>query len=1417
MAGKRLVLEIGVSAGNGVKTLGELRVAIDAIAQGTGKSNKVFSELAKALQLNFVATKQFAESLNLSYETIAKSVVSLKQLESEGANTEAQFAAISGELGLTREQFDALSGALTQAATVAQAAAEAAQQAGEAFGGVGGESQKAAERIGEFVRLAKTLGTDLKGSEQFANDLGLTAAQANKAIALLRELQSVNASTGKQFQVLSDEVGLTADQFAKLSAAAAKAANAEEQTKKLNNQNDAFGVGVGGLALKFNAVVQAAQTLIGTLKPAYDLLIGSNERLNQELLRSASNIAATNRVFQSGIEVNDPAKQIAALQGPLRGAIEQLQKDTQSLVGVTSQQVNQAFGAVLQNVGQLNNQSVEFKDGLSAATALTPKLVAGIGAIGLPLEQINQEVRSLLQGQISSDSQLARSLGITNKQVQDWKASGVLVDKLNESLAAFVAANQAASQSIGGYSSNIQDIVEVVSRNAGVPLFELATEQLGKLYNFLQANQDAIQNFSSGAIAELADLLESVLTAVNDRLSEVLPALIELGEAGAKGGKLIVDGLTAAVEVSASLPSSLAPILEVLGKIAGAAIQIIEVSQEGIALLTGGVGRNTEALDAYAQATQQLGEEGIKANTDLKAAIDARNAAQENGTALTEDQLKAEASSTQQVQGSIDALKQQRQELENFIAIGPEAKRNRDEQVASIDRQINASEDFLEALQKTGGGVTTQARELQVLGSTYEQLSNQVENAQRNIATATGQQQADEAAKQLIELTQQQLSLGQITSDEAATRLKEVSENTRLGFQVQSEATKELSQIQQTEGDRRVQAVQQEQNEIRRLQAEGNLSDAQAERQLTQLKIKELQTRLENVRAFLAQEEAAGRVNGERAIALRQQEAEIITQIAQTQADAEKQALEERLKEIERAGREAIAAAQLSETERQTELQQLINQGVLSEEDANQRRLQSTRDRIQAELDAERQKLAELQALPQPTDPDEQRNLQDQIRDQVQRTAQLQLNLLENERQQQEAQAQAAIQAIRDQATEQEQSSQRAIASIERQKAAQDAVVNSIQRQSQLLQSQQNLQGALANLASTRGQIELDNLNQALQLRQQIGQAEDAGVKRVLQAQLRRLGISGSEESIARQILEAERQRADEEFTQQQRSQQFAMQANELEIKRNELLSQRAITEARIAEIRAQQEIAAKQADLAAAQEIIDPAERERAIASAQLQIELSQQGLDLARQATTEAQAQAQAQEEIAQNSRLALSAQQQVERATSAQARNTRISAAELARAEVSARRLGRSLTSTTQSLGIGGGTPIRAFKDGGVASPGVAVVGEQGPELIRIGSTSRIWSNQDSAKLAPELFSGPSMSSIAPVGMPQGDAMLISEIRSLKSALTDLDRVNVGAVSNSYSYHVAKDEKAIAEAISQSQIDLVNSLRIRLNNFQ
>lgn len=248
---------------------------------------------------------------------------------------------------------------------------------------------------------------------------------------------------------------------------------------------------------------------INVLKDAYsgffDQTIGREVALRESMLKTATTLAGTNRIFQNGVEITDPTAQLAALEGPIDASIERIRKKSLDISGVTSEAVISTFQVVAQNIGQ-------FGGTLKDAEDLAAQFAGALGTLGLsdPI-YTRQEIGSLLQGTVDQNSILAKTLGISNEEINRAKTSaGGLVQFLNERLAAFGAGQKAASLGFRGITSNLKELREEMSRAFGAPFLDPMLKRLQAIYEPLSKNSDRLQQMARAGGSMVSSTLSTV-------------------------------------------------------------------------------------------------------------------------------------------------------------------------------------------------------------------------------------------------------------------------------------------------------------------------------------------------------------------------------------------------------------------------------------------------------------------------------------------------------------------------------------------------------------------------------------------------------------------------------------------------------------------------------------------------------------------------------------------------------------------------------------------------------------------------------------------------------------------------------------------------------------------------------------------
>lgn len=130
-----------------------------------------------------------------------------------------------------------------------------------------------------------------------------------------------------------------------------------------------------------------------------------------------------------------------------------------------------AFAAGIRNV----DQQIE----------LTVLLSQAIKGIGLATEQLPQEARAILTGNITEDAQLARSLGITRDDIERARSAGQLFEVLTARLGAFKEAGKASQGSLSTQISNLGDNTKRILGEATKGLTDGVTAAVSKANDVL--------------------------------------------------------------------------------------------------------------------------------------------------------------------------------------------------------------------------------------------------------------------------------------------------------------------------------------------------------------------------------------------------------------------------------------------------------------------------------------------------------------------------------------------------------------------------------------------------------------------------------------------------------------------------------------------------------------------------------------------------------------------------------------------------------------------------------------------------------------------------------------------------------------------------------------------------------------------
>ena len=388
--------------------------------------------------------------------------------------------------------------------------------------------------------------------------------------------------------------------------APASAAALRENAKAgsiLANSFEAAGTGAGRLVnnlAKAGFALFAVKEAVGVVRSAFsgffNETIGREVKLRETILKTQTTLASTNKVFRNGSEITDPFEKIVALTGEVNKRIDSIRERSIALAGVTSNDVIEVFGIVASQVGQIGG-------GLKDAEDLAINFAAALGTFNIPLYQARQEIGSILRGDITMDSYLAKALGITNEDIAKAKSqTGGVIKFLEERLSAAVAGQRIAAQGFAGVVSNIRDLSELVSQRFGAGLLDPLLGGLSKVFDFLFKIREEVFAIASGMGRGLGQLLSTNLNIIGGG-----SALFGQIGAGAEGfAAQLAEGVKRAfASLQSDANSFIAPVRNLLEEVT----KSIGLLVEGLARLAQGfISIKIENFKALVQILSNLSE-----------------------------------------------------------------------------------------------------------------------------------------------------------------------------------------------------------------------------------------------------------------------------------------------------------------------------------------------------------------------------------------------------------------------------------------------------------------------------------------------------------------------------------------------------------------------------------------------------------------------------------------------------------------------------------------------------------------------------------------------------------------------------------------------------------------------------------------
>jgi hypothetical protein len=283
-------------------------------------------------------------------------------------------------------------------------------------------------------------------------------------------LEAVNKTAGAFDQLKRDLNAATGGSAGLGNAGAAAGDKVAAGMVKANKQVGLLGGGISALAGRF-LVLELGITHIGRLlnKLVFDF--------NSTLETSGLGIAAA---FMAGGQYVDgvtgktlvATDALAAARAESAAMLEQLQVANFATIATLDQLVR-AYQETLPVAMAKGFDTRQVKD-------FTVAMVQAAGAIGLSLDMLGEETRSILTGAINPrTSRIATVLGLTNEEVaRHMSSADELFSFLMQKLEAYKVAGVASQETWKGVWSNTLDIFNQISAKVSEPLFETVKAEL---------------------------------------------------------------------------------------------------------------------------------------------------------------------------------------------------------------------------------------------------------------------------------------------------------------------------------------------------------------------------------------------------------------------------------------------------------------------------------------------------------------------------------------------------------------------------------------------------------------------------------------------------------------------------------------------------------------------------------------------------------------------------------------------------------------------------------------------------------------------------------------------------------------------------------------------------------------------------
>jgi len=306
-------------------------------------------------------------------------------------------------------------------------------------------------------------------------------------------------------------------------------------------------------------------------------LVGEAIAYNRQL--EVSQASLTGLIAQA-INFRDEFGEVADV-GDSLGVSASLAREQVAALRIESRRTTASFAELLETFQTNTNLGLRAGLDLNEVRQFTVLISQAATALGLPQNQLAEEVRSLLNGTINPrNSRIAVALGITNEQIRNARAQGQLFEFLSGELEAFGVIAEAQANTLNGRLLRLRQVLQELAGEAGGNFTENLRQNLGGLLDVLLNDDLTLSQSAVDALRPFFDAIDNIQGEVfeffdADNLEGVARAASELGEAlefAFEFGRGIVEALITLSTFGSDVLEGLGISARDLGRFLGAAV-----------------------------------------------------------------------------------------------------------------------------------------------------------------------------------------------------------------------------------------------------------------------------------------------------------------------------------------------------------------------------------------------------------------------------------------------------------------------------------------------------------------------------------------------------------------------------------------------------------------------------------------------------------------------------------------------------------------------------------------------------------------------------------------------------------------------------------------------------------------------------